>query len=587
VVNTTTPLPAVTTQPMAMPHPTTFNPIPTGQNNPYGTAAVATPATLASTPPNTNTAGASKAPNATKQMFQNNQAVIYALNVRNFGTVDRNKDGNVSFSMGESGSFIKAANRLPELQKLGVNVVHLLPITRVGQLKKLGNAGSIYAMANPGTMQPDLDEPGNRADVETEARYFVQKAHQLGIKVIVDLPSCVASEVEYSHPELLIRDKNGKPTVPATWVDIMMLKPGGKPIEDFFAPFFDLIVNRLGVDGVRADVARARDLSFWQHYAQQKYPQLAWLAESYGEESAPISNLPRDLPQDLLHNGFDSIYGQLHIFHHWDSANEYQKYLTDTYSMLRRAGSGKSIIGSFLTHDDPSLMPAGGALQYMLSAGLMSTQPWTNPYILDGFTTGYDGELDIFNYAKRPEGQHPEIGEFMQQMLTLRQQPNSPWHNVLTQGWYVPLPVKTGDRKNQVIAFARHLNGKTLLVVANKDVNARHKGTITLPGLPANTLLTPQTDLAKAYGKPSTFAAKAGQVSVDLGPGRFHMFSVNTPNLPDDKHLPAYPGTVKSLVPQAGLVVTPAALAKGSSLQTGEHPFNAFMASTNKTLAMA
>jgi hypothetical protein len=487
--------------------------------------------------------------NEAKKLFQNNQAVIYALNVRTFGTADRNRDGKISFSMGESGTFLKAAAKLDELKALGVNVIHILPITEAGRVKRLGNAGSIYAMSDPGKLHPELDDHRVQADVEAEARYFVQKAHEKGIKVMIDLPSCVAKEVENTNPDLLVRDKHGNILVPATWIDIMMLKPGGKEVEQFFEPFFDLVVNRLGVDGVRADVARARNLDFWKTYIQQKYPHLAWLGETYTEQAAPLTNIPRDIPEDLLKQGFDSVYGQFHIFHHWDSADEYQKYLTDNYWMLRRAGQGKSFIGSFLTHDDVSLMPSGGVLQYDLSSGLMATQPWTNPYILDGYTTGYDGEFDIFNYSQRPMGQHPEIGQFLQSMMQLRHQTGSEQNPgpgmLMTKGWYVPLPVKTGDRKNQVIAFARHLNGKTLLVVANKDVNARHTGTLELPGLPE---AQPLENLAPEYGQKSRFEVTRDHMNVDLGPGRFHLFWVNTPNLLSSK-LTAYPGLIKPLKP--------------------------------------
>jgi hypothetical protein len=543
--------------------PVTTLPPPTVFTTPANTVAGASTVKLLTQP-----AGAAPA-NEAKRLFQTNQAVVYALNIRTFGTADRNRDGKVSFSMGESGTFLKAAAKLDELKALGVNVIHILPVTEAGRMKRLGNAGSIYAMSDPGELHQELDDKRARADVETEARYFVQKAHEKGIKVMIDLPSCVAKEVERTDPDLLVRDKNGNILVPANWIDIMMLKPGGKAVEAFFEPFFDLVVNRLGVDGIRADVARARDVSFWKTYIQEKYPHLAWLGETYTEQAAPLTNIPRDIPEELLKTGFDSIYGQFHIFHHWDSAEEYQKYLTDNYWMLRRAGKGKSFIGSFLTHDDVSLMPAGGVLQYNLSSGLMATQPWTNPYILDGYTTGYEGEFDIFNYSKRPAGQHPEIGQFLQSVMQLRHQTGSEQNPgpglLMTKGWYVPLPVQSDDRKNQIIAFTRHLHGKTLLVVANKDVNARHAGTISIPGLPE---AQPLRNMAPEYGQKSRFEVDTNKMNVDLGPGRFHLFWIDTPNLLTSS-LKAYPGLIQPLHPG----YQPASPA---NKPTAANPFHAF-----------
>ena len=65
-----------------------------------------------------------------REMFQNNQAVIYSVNLRTFNAKDLNGNGIIDFSLGEtSGSFVNSIERLDELKELGVNTVHLLPIT--------------------------------------------------------------------------------------------------------------------------------------------------------------------------------------------------------------------------------------------------------------------------------------------------------------------------------------------------------------------------------------------------------------------------------------------------------------------------
>jgi hypothetical protein len=48
----------------------------------------------------------------------------------------------------------------------------------------------------------------------------------------------------------------------------------------------------------------------------------------------------------------------------------------------------------------------------------------------------------------------------------------------------------------------------------------------------------PIKNLVPSYGRPSDFKPGLNQLDVDLGPGRFHMFEINTPNL--GKQLPAY-----------------------------------------------
>ena len=473
-----------------------------------------------------------------KQMFHKNEAVTYALNLRTFGAEDKNGDGRISVRLGENGTFLSSIQKLDELAALGVNNIHLLPINPIGQGKRFGEGGSLYAPSDYHHLNPEFDTPGNDTTVVEEARQFIAEAHKRGIHVMVDVPSCASYDLMSSRPDLVLKGADGKPLTPTNWVDIVMFQNGQK-LQDYYEGFFDLMVNQIGVDGFRVDVARARPTEFWKHFIS-KYPDKAWLAETYTEEdSSPLKNLPRDIPEELLKAGFDSIYGQFHIFHSMANAAEYQNYLLENRAMFQRAssqgGNDKSFIGSFLTHDDPSLMSKGGALMCILSSGLMTTQPFTNPYILDGFTTGYSGEFDIFNYRKRPEGQNPEIGQFMNAMLNLRKD----YGTVLTQGKYIPVPVSApagnpNSNADQVIAFARQSEGRTLLVVANKNINGRAQGTLNIPGLAPQTL----DNLAPEYGRASNIQAGNGVVNVDLGPGRFHVFEINTPNLA--QQLPSY-----------------------------------------------
>jgi pullulanase/glycogen debranching enzyme len=58
-------------------------------------------------------------------------AVIYELNVRTFSS---------------EGTFNAVTARLPELQKLGVTIVWLMPIHPLGVVKKKGSIGSPYAV---------------------------------------------------------------------------------------------------------------------------------------------------------------------------------------------------------------------------------------------------------------------------------------------------------------------------------------------------------------------------------------------------------------------------------------------------------
>ena len=132
--------------------------------------------------------------------------------------------------------------------------------------------------------------------------------------------------------------RNGEDKTPQGWEDIRMFEPWDDETKRTLNPkllelhkqYVDACIE-LGLDGIRADVARAKPTEFWDiliPYSHTKDPEFAWLAESYTYECAsPQVNMPYDRPEDLLRAGFDDYYGQYHIFHEWKNATEFNDYI--------------------------------------------------------------------------------------------------------------------------------------------------------------------------------------------------------------------------------------------------------------------
>ena len=87
---------------------------------------------------------------------------------------------------------------------------------------------------------------------------------------------------------------------------------------------------------------------------------------------------------------------------------------------------------------------------------------------------------------------------------------------------------KEKDTQDQIIAFARHRHGKTLLVLANKDVNNSVPCVVKVPTLKENQRLD---NLLPSYGQNSKFQISEGEIAMILGPGRIHVFEIDTPNI--------------------------------------------------------
>lgn len=77
--------------------------------------------------------------NNLRSMFQNNQAVIYAMIPRTFNAKDTNGNGLIDKNE-EPGYFTNMVERLDELKTYGINTLHWLPINPPGQLAAKGSA---------------------------------------------------------------------------------------------------------------------------------------------------------------------------------------------------------------------------------------------------------------------------------------------------------------------------------------------------------------------------------------------------------------------------------------------------------------
>ena len=503
--------------------------------------------------------------NDLKTLFKNCDAKILAIIPRIFNAKDLNGNDYIDGNE-EHGTFKNAIERLDEIKDDGYNCLHILPINTPGKIQAMGTAGSVYSPLDLLQIDPMLADKNDPRDVKEQFRDFINECHKRDIKVMLDLPSCASVDMFNAHPELMAIDKDGNPETPEGWLDIRMFNPWkdkskrelNKELLDMHMKYVDSCID-LGIDGIRSDVARAKPTEFWDiliNHARQRDPEFAMLGESYTYETAsPQANMPYDRPEDSLRAGFDAIYGQHHIFHELNNAKEATNYITEMLDMSDRLPAGKTLIGSFMTHDDETLMNHGGPDFCNLVSIVQSTIPMCNPYVLDGFQSGdtynysysekhsapdetvtdttlletHPYKMDIFNLSRKPGGDHPEIGKVMTSAFKNRE--DKKYQELITKGDFIELK-KSKDNDDQVWAFARHLNGKTLLVVANMNKNRNSTGIVKIPTLKENQELK---NLVDNYGQPSKFQVGPGELRVDLGPSRAHVFEIDTPNI--EQHL--------------------------------------------------
>ncbi len=148
--------------------------------------------------------------------------------------------------------------QLDRLEKLGVDVLWLMPIHPIGKVHKLGTYGSVYAVRDFYEIDPDL---GTKADLLR----LVQAAHQRHMRVILDeVPDHTAwDSVMMSHPVYYKRDAAGKVLYPHTWTDVAALNYADPSLRKYMVDMFSYWLKSFDLDGFRCDDAGDVPTMFW------------------------------------------------------------------------------------------------------------------------------------------------------------------------------------------------------------------------------------------------------------------------------------------------------------------------------------
>jgi hypothetical protein len=475
--------------------------------------------------------------NDLKSEFLQNNSVIMEVNIRTFNAKDINGDGFIQEELGEErGNFLNAINRLDELKNLGINTLHVLPITPTGKLKALGTAGSLYSTSDFESLNEDLYDKTSDLTLEEQAKKFIEEAHKRNIRIIVDVPACASYDLYLQRPDLFVSTPSGEPVVPADWTDVRLLSTGTEDKIDtnVYNLYKDFVkyMQDLGVDGIRADVAHCKTALFWKElikYSRERNPEFLWLAESSESWSEGISPYGVFTSYGkLLEAGFDGYYGSFFNIKDWKDSKDLYNDIALTLNNVKSFKGSKSVIGSFTTHDEVSpIILKGEALSEMI-IWLNSTLP-VNSYYVDGFQTGDDylykkgnklaetsstdddtyfthrGKIDIFNYSRKPEGKYLSI----KNDLLLGNNVKKSLLPVLNSGSFTPL--KTNH--SGVFAYTFTNNVKRVITIGNLDFDNPVKAVVKVPKL------NPQKQNTLPIKITSMPEVKKGKISVNLAPG--------------------------------------------------------------------
>jgi len=194
----------------------------------------------------------------------------------------------------KEGSFAKFEEYLPELKKMGVGVIWIMPINPIGEKNRKGKLGSYYAVRDYKAINPEFG-------TEEDFRRLVNHIHALGMKVIIDW---VANHTSWdnpwasAHPDYYVKDDHGAfvPPVP-DWHDVIKLDYNNPKLRAAMIDAMSYWVKKYDIDGYRCDVAAMVPVDFWND------------ARVALDKIKPVFMLAEASEENLQEKAFDMTYG--------------------------------------------------------------------------------------------------------------------------------------------------------------------------------------------------------------------------------------------------------------------------------------
>jgi glycosidase len=353
------------------------------------------------------------------------------------------------WAFSEQGNLEGVKSKLDHLKELGVNVLWLMPIYEIGEVKGIG---SPYAIKNYKKINPSFGTLEN-------LRELVKEAHARDIAVMLDW---VANHTAWDHawiqnPSWYTRDGSGNVISPQGmgWNDVADLNFSSTAMRKEMIKAMKYWVLEANVDGFRCDYAEGVPNDFWKQAIDtlRSIPnrKLIMFAEA-GKK-------------DLLSAGFDLIfgwnfYGKLKdVYETNASVNQVVSAHTSDYTGVP---GGKHILRWISNHDEnawedtPANTFSGQA--GALAAFVVTSYMGGVPLVYNGQEVGFNSKLPFFENSsvKIDWNANPDILTQYNKLISFRQ--NSP---AVREGG-----IETFNSAD-VMAFRKTLGDEEVVVVVN------------------------------------------------------------------------------------------------------------------------
>ncbi|MCP4681216.1 MAG: glycogen debranching protein [Desulfobacterales bacterium] len=418
------------------------------------------------------------------------------------------------------------------IHTLGCRIIHLLPVHPTPTTyARMGRFGSPYAALNFTAVDPALSHFDPSATPLEQFGELVDEIHRRHAQLFMDIAinhTGWAAGLHETHPQWLVRDKDGRIQVPSAWgvewSDLTRLDYSNKDLWKHMAHVF-LTWCRRGVDGFRCDAGYMIPVPAWTYIVaevREQFPDTIFFLEGLGGQVS--------VTQDILNKAsFNWAYSEL--FQNYDR-NQIETYLPHAMSISNQDGN---LIHFAETHDNNRLAarsPKYARMRTTLCALLSHEGGF-------GFANGvewYATEKIIVHEASSLNwgAKINQVGHIRKLSSILKKHPAF-FHKTR-------LSLIQQTQENTITLFRHHLpTGKKLIIVANLDDENQALGSWT----PQNTghekmifvdLLTDKELVVNESQGLHTLILEPGEV-LCLSPDKEDIHLVTTEDIPNS-HLP-------------------------------------------------
>jgi len=340
---------------------------------------------------------------------------------------------------------------LPELKKLGVTILWLMPIHTIGRAMRKGSLGSPYSVYDYYSVNPEY---GTIADV----RSLVAAAHARGMRIIMDLVAghtSLDSVLVQTHPEWFKRSHAGALLPPEKeWTDVAALDYSRSGLRRYMMDVMAFWAVNVGFDGFRCDDAGRIPLRFWEAARDEltRVKPLVMISETDTHPAHHRSAFDLSYASQFYATLRDALSGRVPASAlHRCLAREKQTY-----------PDGSLLLRFSMHHDkncddgpDAEVFGPGGA---RLAAVLVATLPGV-PLLYNGQECGDRNRHSLFEKTTiRRQRASPSYAMYRRLFVMRNTLP------ALTRGEYVPVRTRTNK---DVYAFARVLPSSRVIIACN------------------------------------------------------------------------------------------------------------------------